>query len=412
MNSRKDGKGRILQKGESQRKDYYIYQYTDIHKKRRVIYAKDLPELRLKKEALLRDIQDGLDITERTTLTLNEAFDRYFAGRTDLKHSSRLNYSYLYDRYVRQGFGKWNLSSLTYSSFKTFYLSLSKDFGLSKNTLFLIHSILSPVMTTAVRDNVIRTNPSKGVLRELSRQHGWEETKRHALTPEQQSAFLNHAMSKPEFAPAIPLLTVLLGTGLRIGEALGLRWKQDVDFSSHTITVSHSLQYRKLDSGKTGFYISTPKTSAGRRLIPMLSQVEHILRKEQQRQESDETLKNIPRPVVDGYTDFVFLNERGELYHSTAVNRIIRRIITSYNQEENLLADKEGRTPVLLPPFSCHHLRHTFCSRLCENETNLKIIQDIMGHASISTTMNRYAEANEAKKAASMQQFESNILVL
>ena len=76
MNSRKDSKGRVLQKGESQRADYYIYQYTDIHRKRRVIYAKDLPELRLKKQAILQDIRDGLDISQRTTLTLNEAFDR------------------------------------------------------------------------------------------------------------------------------------------------------------------------------------------------------------------------------------------------------------------------------------------------------------------------------------------------
>ena len=52
MASRKDTKGRVLYKGESQRNDYYIYQYTDIHRKRRVIYAKDLPELREKERAL------------------------------------------------------------------------------------------------------------------------------------------------------------------------------------------------------------------------------------------------------------------------------------------------------------------------------------------------------------------------
>ena len=41
---------------------------------------------------------------------------------------------------------------------------------------------------------------------------------------------------------------------------------------------------------------------------------------------------------------------------------------------------KENREPLILPDFSCHHLRHTFCTRLCENESNLKVIQTIMGH--------------------------------
>ena len=64
-------------------------------------------------------------------------------------------------------------------------------------------------------------------------------------------------------------------------------------------------------------------------------------------------------------------------------------------------AEKEKREPQLLPPFSCHNLRHTFCTRLCENETNLKIIQDIMGHRDISTTMEIYAEATKEAKAHS-----------
>ena len=413
MNSRKDSKGRVLQKGESQRADYYIYQYTDIHRKRRVIYAKDLPELRLKKQAILQDIRDGLDISQRTTLTLNEAFDRYFSGRTDLKHSSRLNYTYLYNHYVRPGFGRWKLASLTYSEFRAFYVSLAQEFGLSKKTLLLIHSILNQVMKTAVRDNIIRINPAEGVIQELSKKYGWEENKRHALTPEQQSIFLHYAMSKHEFETIVPLLIVLLGTGLRIGEALGLRWEQDVDFFTQTITVSHSLQYRKLDSGKTGFYISTPKTAAGRRTIPMISQVKDALYQQQLlRQKKEEKLPNYQKPSVDGYTDFIFTNNQGELYHSTAVNRIIKSIVTNYNKEEEALAHKENRQPHLLPNISCHHLRHTFCSRLCENETNLKIIQDIMGHANITTTMNRYAEANEQKKAESMLSLEQKIVIM
>ena len=60
---------------------------------------------------------------------------------------------------------------------------------------------------------------------------------------------------------------------------------------------------------------------------------------------------------------------------------------------------------------SCHILRHTFCTRFCENETNLKVIQEIMGHADISTTMDVYAEATQEKKKESMTSLQSALLV-
>ena len=68
-----------------------------------------------------------------------------------------------------------------------------------------------------------------------------------------------------------------------------------------------------------------------------------------------------------------------------------------------LKAKKEKREPVLLPDFSCHHLRHTFCTRLCENETNLKVIQSIMGHKNIETTLDVYAEATDRKKQEAIE---------
>ena len=81
-----------------------------------------------------------------------------------------------------------------------------------------------------------------------------------------------------------------------------------------------------------------------------------------------------------------------------SVNTAIKRIAHSYNADEILKAKKEKRDPILLPDFSCHHLRHTFCTRLFENETNLKVIQSIMGHRNIETTMDVYAEATDRKK--------------
>jgi len=71
-------------------------------------------------------------------------------------------------------------------------------------------------------------------------------------------------------------------------------------------------------------------------------------------------------------TGFIFCNRFGNVPNPQSVNRAIKRIIADYNATEEVAAKKQHREAVLLPDFSAHHLRHTFCTRLCENETNLK----------------------------------------
>lgn len=102
---------------------------------------------------------------------------------------------------------------------------------------------------------------------------------------------------------------------------------------------------------------------------------------------------------IDGMTGFIFCNRYGNVPNPQCVNRAIKRIIADYNAGEEVAAKKQCREAVLLPDFSAHHLRHTFCTRLCEKETNLKVIQSVMGHKDIQTTMDIYAEATEEKKA-------------
>ncbi|HCI84327.1 MAG TPA: site-specific integrase, partial [Lachnospiraceae bacterium] len=76
------------------------------------------------------------------------------------------------------------------------------------------------------------------------------------------------------------------------------------------------------------------------------------------------------------------------------------------NAEEEIKAAQENREPFLIPRFSCHNIRHTFATQLCENETNIKAIQEIMGHADIQTTMNVYAKATDTSKQKAMENLE------
>lgn len=143
------------------------------------------------------------------------------------------------------------------------------------------------------------------------------------------------------------------------------------------------------------------------RIIPMIDEVFDAFLEEYQYQK----VIGFCTDEIDGYSGFVFCTGDGKVYLPNAINRTIRSICADYNKEEESKAKEENRDPVLLPKFSCHILRHTFCTRFCENETNLKVIQEIMGHADISTTMDVYAEATQEKKKESMASLQSALLV-
>lgn len=258
----------------------------------------------------------------------------------------------------------------------------------------------------AVLDDYIRKNPASGVMAEIKKSHAWEKKKRHALTKEQQSAFINYISNSTTFRHFLPLFTVLLGTGGRIGEILGLQI-EDCNFEQNTITIQRNLIYRQDENGRCHFSMNLPKTSSGIRVIPMLDEVREALLTEMEKK----AVSEVEITPVDGYSNFVFTNRYGQAMSPHCVNRAIERILTAYNKEEKEKAKKENRPAVLLPHFSAHNLRHTFCTRFCENETNLKVIQEIMGHSDISTTMDIYNEATAEVKAKSFANLQGKITI-
>lgn len=166
------------------------------------------------------------------------------------------------------------------------------------------------------------------------------------------------------------------------------------------VPFSLCLVYRQHTDGKCYFSVTTPKTSAGCRTIPMMKDVRRALEDEKIRQQE---LGVRCTTVIDGYTDFAFFNRFGQPHNPAAINREIDRLVLAYNAQEMEKAAEENRTPVILPDFSCHQLRHTFCTRYCEIEPNIKVIQEVMGHKDIKTTMEIYAEAQKELKERSVQ---------
>lgn len=405
--ARKDLRGRALRKGEVQRASdkRYVYTYTDPLGRRKYIYAQDLATLREKEKQLMKNQLDGLDLYVSGRATINNVFDRYMAIKHNLRESTRSNYLYTYDHFVRDNFGMKLIADIKFSDVLQYYNYLLHEQDLALGTLDSIHCLLHPTFQLAVRDQIIRNNPTDGVMKEISKQAGKNRGVRHALTIEQQRAFMEYVANHPVYYHWWSLFTVLLGTGCRIGEALGLRW-EDLDFENRVISINHSIvYYPTVGERQSVMRISKPKTEAGIRTIPMLDVVYDAFQME--REEQEETGYNIAE--IDGMTGFVFKNRYGGVPNYNSVNQAIKRIISSYNADEVIIAKREKREPVIIPNFSCHHFRHTFATRLCEVENNLKVIQSIMGHRNIETTMDVYAEATDRKKKETMDNLSSKL---
>ena len=381
-----------LRKGESQRADgIYDYRWSTPDGKRHAIYASTLEELREKEEQIIIDKRDGIK-TEIRYVTVNDVFELWCDLKRGLKDNTFQNYKYMYNMFVRPTFGKLRIASVKKSDVKRFYNRMADEKILKIATIDNVHTVLHQVFNLAVDDGYIRINPTDNMLKELKQSHNFEVEKRKALTVAEQKLFVDFIKNHSTYSHWYPVFAVMLGTGMRVGEVVGLRWC-DIDLDEGIIDVNHTLVYYNHGDNKgCSFSVNTPKTKAGERTIPMLDDVKKAFLMEKENQE----LSGVKcKAIVDCYTDFIFVNRYGDVQHQGTLNKAIRRIIRDCN-DEVLLKGEEN--PVLLPPFSCHSLRHTFTTRLCESGINVKVIQDVLGHADISTTMDIYCDVTKDLK--------------
>lgn len=186
---------------------------------------------------------------------------------------------------------------------------------------------------------------------------------------------------------------------MRVGEATGLRWC-DVDFENSWIDVNHTLIYG-CGKGRCTFAINDTKTPTSKRKIPMTEQVKQAFLQEKKIQNE---MGVVYAAEMAGYTDFVFVNRFGGLYNQSTINNAHKRIIRDCNDVELL---KSENPKVLLPNFNSYNLRHTFVTRLCGSGMNMKMVQDILGHTDISTTMDLYTHVTQEMRQEEKEYMEN-----
>ncbi len=384
-------KGRIrLKRGEQQRPNgTFAYRWTDRYGSRHAVYAKTMKELRIKEEAILRDTLDGI-LSLGANATINSYFDIWQKIKSGIRQTSFVTYRKLYQRYIEPQFGKTMLKDLSYSRVVLFYKDLLENRGLGISSVNNINVVLSMILNVAIRDGVMRNNPCTGAMKELKRKYAGTKKEVKALTQAEQEVFEDFLKRPGIFHCLYPLITVMLYTGIRVGELGGMRWA-DVDFEKNVIEISHTLVFdEKPDQKGCSFSLNPPKTKMGERRIPMNPKVRDALLREKRRQMANGITCSV---TIDGYSDFVFLDDKGGLFHYKKLNHRLDRISAAIDNEIKSKGTVNGLSS--FPHVHNHMLRHTFATRMREAGADVKATADIMGHTKVELTLNTYTDASE-----------------
>lgn len=366
---RKDNKGRVLKTGENQRKNgTYDYRYTDDRGKLRCVYAKTLETLRKKEETIQWDMADGIDYAAGE-ITVSKLIDRYINLKRGLSQNSIRAYGTVINHIKEDAFGSMQIRKIKISDAKGFYVNLH-DKGFKRNTITTYHCVLRPAFEMAVDDDMIRKNPFKFSLAELLPD---DTCKRNALTKEQQEQYLRFIQENGT-GNYYDDIVILLGTGLRVSELYGLT-KGDVDFKGRRVHVQRQL----CRTAEKPYFVTSPKTKSGVRTIPMSDNVYTAFWR---------VVRNRPTPkvemLVDGYSGFLFLDKSG-------LPKVAMHL-------ENYMRCMQRRHPTIngqtFPRVTPHVLRHTFCTNMQRAGIDVKSLQYLMGHSSVSVTLNIYTHTN------------------
>lgn len=310
-------------------------------------------------------------------MRFNELCEEYFKvyAPNKLKPITEYNYKKMVDYHFKDYFGNKKLKDITPGMLTDFFckVTVTKD-GVTRPmapaTVKRIYNIMQSIFHFAVSQNYIKETPCRNVI--LPSKDVTKDEKRKSLTEEELPRFM---ALFDGYTVLNTIVKVLLYTGMRSGEALGLQWS-DIDFENKLITVNHTLS----DVGGTHF-LTTPKTKTSRRTIYMSETLAEILKEHKRKQhELIFNLGGIAHP------EMVFTSDRGNYKDRSSLNTSLKRYLKGTEFDF----------------ITLHCLRHSNATLLLNNGVDIKVVSEHLGHSDVGTTANIYTDVlnNTRKKTA------------
>lgn len=350
---------------------------------RKSVYGKTQKEVRQKLSQAVAALDNG-DYFQPSKMTLSRWVEIWLQEYTgDKKYLTVKHYKAQCKTHIVPSLGAVKLSELAPPQIQAFYNGLQRD-GLAAKSVRNIHGILTKCLSTAVQVGYLRSNPASMVTLPKI-----EKKEIHPLTDEQVKDFLR-VSAGDEYEI---LLKVILFTGLRESEAIGLTW-DCIDFKAGAVKVCKQLQKRPLSDG--GFTFAPLKNDKSRSLRPAHFVLDLLERRK--REQAAQRLK--AGELWEGW--HTAEEQKSALVFTTATGGNLSPQ-TVYNHYKKL-AVKIGA-----PDSRVHDLRHTFAVLSLQNGDDVKTVQGNLGHAAAAFTLDVYGHVSERMKEDSAARMEEYI---
>lgn len=342
------------------------------------VYAERKEDLQAKEDEKRAQIKAGIYHTNET-ITLNQYFDEWIEGKAlSVRPTTVFMYHQWFDKYVRRSLGRHKVRTLERRQIITMMNHVADKAGIA--TANKVHMLVGSILKGAMADDIIQRNVAAGIPMIKQKGPAARETIHRELTDseiEKVFSILKRSMYYMAFR-------FLLNTGTRAGECAALQWK-DVDRTHNIIHIR-----RTVTKDQKGKWIlgETTKTKTSRRDIPMNQTVRKII---DYQWNLYRDLKGIVSPC-----DFVFPSSTGGHTNTTILEGALFNAIRKYNEHST----------VILKSFSVHAFRDTFASRAIRAGVPPNTLKEILGHASLSMTMDLYAHVSQSDKRQAMDMLE------